>query len=543
MHLQSLNSHVEIALRECQVHYGIVGVIPRQEGPLQVEYSKHVVGTSSFGMSGINAHMLVRARSTTKTKVIYNVNVTSGLCFCVTCISGISHYWHSNRLLSATVQTLVPAAFNKLERLWPLPEIYVLLKTFGGRDNTVAAFEFNLPSSATSFLSDHKIYGRTILSVGTLLDMTMEGSCTLLGVPSMSTLCMQSSSTGVTKQIKSWADTLFCHINIPSGDVKIIGSSTHLTSCVRKLTKLKASGISNQHMVVAKALPPKEHLSSGFAAHPSLLHAIITAQNVPLGNCHSNFSIGTTCAAICIVPNEHPQDGTHIMCMANRQQSSHLRSNTRGNPCIVAQGYKTIKLSQIESQHWQERCLSTSCSPPTLRLSYDAHSLALAKFNMPITSIRWLILCKDDLCIASICTCLDMPLALTTVSLTTTRAAFAYGVHIGDEEDFIQLLRASEADKCLLAQDTFDTEVERHNRGAHGLAALAMLWAYRAFARAQPHYKLCTISITDGLNPVQPLSIFLQGMLHTRDVKCRSLPKAILYSLRFSAPRLNLYMR
>ena len=69
MHLRSLNSHVETALREWQVHHDIMGAMPRQQAPLQVEYSKHVVGTSSFGMSGINAHMLVRAASTTKTQV------------------------------------------------------------------------------------------------------------------------------------------------------------------------------------------------------------------------------------------------------------------------------------------------------------------------------------------------------------------------------------------------------------------------------------------------------------------------------------------
>ena len=55
----------------------IVGVMPRQQAPLQVVCSKHVVGTSSFGMSGINAHMLVRATSFTRTQVTYNVKSSS----------------------------------------------------------------------------------------------------------------------------------------------------------------------------------------------------------------------------------------------------------------------------------------------------------------------------------------------------------------------------------------------------------------------------------------------------------------------------------
>ena len=178
--------------------------------------------------------------------------------------------------------------------------------------------------------------------------------------------------------------------------------------------------------------------------------------------------------------------------------------------------------------------LFTSSTSPTLCLSYNAQSLALAKLGKPIASTKWLILSHDHHYIASICTCLDMPLAVTMVSMSTTCAAYAYGVHIGNEEDFLQLLWASEADKCLLVHDTFDTEVDRCTRGAHALAALAMLWAYRAFARAQPRYKICTISITDGMNAAQPLSIFPQGMSHTH---CLALRFANPYSSRCSAPK------
>ena len=77
MHLQRLNSHVATAIREWQAHHDIVGVMPRQQAPLPVVCPKHVMGTSSFGMSGINAHMLVRAASITRTQVTYNVKSSS----------------------------------------------------------------------------------------------------------------------------------------------------------------------------------------------------------------------------------------------------------------------------------------------------------------------------------------------------------------------------------------------------------------------------------------------------------------------------------
>ena len=430
----------------------------------------------------------------------------------------------------------------------------------------MAMFEFALPTSATSFLLEHKIHGQTTLNIGVLLDMTMAGSCTLLGGPSTSTLSMQSSSTGVTKQIDSWTKTLSCQIIIHSGDIKIMSTSTHLTTCIQTLTKSNTSGISNYHfmeamkgewnasriianlamktrlphMVATKAILPKEHRSSGFVAHPTLLHTMMTAQYVYLGHPHRHSSIGTTCAAICIEPYEDPQESTHIVSIANDQELSQLTSGFESNLYSDARGNQTTKISQLKTRHWQERHSLTSSTSPTLCLSYNAQSLALAKLGMRITSTKWLILSQDHLYIASICTCLDIPLAITVVSMSTTCVANAYGVHIGNEEDFLQLLWASEADKCLLVHDTFDTKVERCTRGAHALAALAMLWAYRAFARAQPCYKICTISITDGMNAAQPLSIFPQGMSHTHDVNSPALRSAIQYSSKCSAPKVLL---
>ena len=54
-----------------------------------------------------------------------------------------------------------------------MPKIHVLLSNFDSRDNITAMFEFDLSTSATSFLLEHKVQGQTTLDVGTLLDMTM----------------------------------------------------------------------------------------------------------------------------------------------------------------------------------------------------------------------------------------------------------------------------------------------------------------------------------------------------------------------------------
>ena len=374
----------------------------------------------------------------------------------------------------------------------------------------------------------------------------------------MSTLCMQSMSTGVTKQIGSRTDTLSCRVLIHFGDIKLISSSTHLTICIRKVEHLNTSGVSTHEftkamkgtwkdssistslakttglpqLVVAKASLPRQNSSSGFVAHPVLLHAIVTTQYVCMGYSHRNTTIDATCAAICVEPNNDPQESTHIMSITKQQELSKLKKKFKGNPCIDARGYTLIKISQLGCRHRQERRPSTSFASPTLCLSYNAQPLALAEPSKPIAPVKWLLLSQDNLNVASICACLDMRLAATVVSMSTTCTACAYGVHVGNEEDLLQVLCASEADKCLLVHDTFNAKVGHCNREEHALATLAMLWAYRAFARAQPHYKLCTISITDGMSVAQPLSNFPQGMSYTHDVIILVLLSAVRYSLK-----------
>ena len=63
MHLRSPNSYIDTAMREWQKLHNIIGNMPRQRSPLLANNNEHVAGTSSFGMSGINAHMLLQEAS------------------------------------------------------------------------------------------------------------------------------------------------------------------------------------------------------------------------------------------------------------------------------------------------------------------------------------------------------------------------------------------------------------------------------------------------------------------------------------------------
>ncbi len=61
MHLKNLNVYIEAAMHEWQKQQNITGIMPRQYSSLEMTDVRCCSGTSSFGMSGINSHMLLQA--------------------------------------------------------------------------------------------------------------------------------------------------------------------------------------------------------------------------------------------------------------------------------------------------------------------------------------------------------------------------------------------------------------------------------------------------------------------------------------------------
>jgi acyl transferase domain-containing protein len=59
MHLRTPNVHVAAALDDWRQSGGAAAALPRQEQPSAGGLSGQLAGTSSFGMSGVNAHVLL----------------------------------------------------------------------------------------------------------------------------------------------------------------------------------------------------------------------------------------------------------------------------------------------------------------------------------------------------------------------------------------------------------------------------------------------------------------------------------------------------
>ncbi len=62
MHLRSINPHVSAAATDWQLRRGLAPSIPRLRGPGATALAAGaLVGTSSFGISGVNGHLIIAA--------------------------------------------------------------------------------------------------------------------------------------------------------------------------------------------------------------------------------------------------------------------------------------------------------------------------------------------------------------------------------------------------------------------------------------------------------------------------------------------------
>lgn len=58
-HLREMNPHVMAALGDWKKHHVLSAYLPRQQSACASSYTPQMAGTSSMGMSGVNAHLLL----------------------------------------------------------------------------------------------------------------------------------------------------------------------------------------------------------------------------------------------------------------------------------------------------------------------------------------------------------------------------------------------------------------------------------------------------------------------------------------------------
>ena len=138
MHLHSTNTYVEGALGDWKSEHRLAAAVPRQASS-GANLSGALAGTSSFGMSGVNAHAIVSS----------SANVGLGI------------------VKPASLQTT---------RLWPLPVFSTLLARVAIPTTTSdALFECHLQQANLAYIWEQSVAGKPTLSFAAVLELAAAG--------------------------------------------------------------------------------------------------------------------------------------------------------------------------------------------------------------------------------------------------------------------------------------------------------------------------------------------------------------------------------
>jgi hypothetical protein len=145
MHLNSVNAYIEAALTDWQMNGQLAASMPRQRRAAQ--HGATIAGTSSFGMSGVNAHVLLKSPDA--------------------------------QLLQQAVNGANDKVLLRCQQMWPLPmQHIVLLRAIASLAKRQALFHCALSRPSVHWLWGHAAKTKQSLPVAAVLEiMTAASSC------------------------------------------------------------------------------------------------------------------------------------------------------------------------------------------------------------------------------------------------------------------------------------------------------------------------------------------------------------------------------
>lgn len=209
MHLRDINPYVTSALADWTRQRGgrnAGAAAPRQRGPAPIlaGRSSMLTGTSSFGMSGVNAHAIFASAAAT-----------------------------SRQTTSGTDSHSLPLAW-KLQRMFTLAPAHALVKaTFfpvGGRGT--AQFTCELSDASLTYLWDHQVNGTSCLPPAALLEMVAGARLVVLGDGATPRACIADSaiSAGLALESTKVAVSIDCQVELATGAVQVAAGNRLLCS-------------------------------------------------------------------------------------------------------------------------------------------------------------------------------------------------------------------------------------------------------------------------------------------------------------------------
>ena len=412
-------------------------------------------------------------------------------------------------------------------RLWPLPDPYAFIYCFSNAYHDIASFVASVSTIARPFLRDHKVQGQCILHASALLEILQDAANTLFAPSTDDLQVLEGIATGTPMEIDQQSTTISCTIDIALGIASAFGASTEhlfarIRGCIGALArecKIRA-GLTFLHKgnlarrpakaVFAEAIHFRE--SSECITRLPRMQAPMVVLHVASALMHNSaFSTIATCAAV-VLKSATGEASTH--CTGLPSASTEYKHPYQDLKCTSIHGPFFIHFLEVhlrlENKVPQERRAS-----PTLQLRWQPTDEIVQAENhtASMPPRKWLILSDGPCSVGGLCCSIDMPIIATISSFGGDAILNFLGIHLNNEEDLLHLLSTIKADNCLLIKNRQKDKIEDVKR----FSALAMLWVFRAYARASPSYKINLVTSQNHRECALPKSMLCQGisLIHT----------------------------
>jgi hypothetical protein len=195
MHLRTLNPYVEAALGDWaraagKAAHSSTALLPRQLFGMAQQAQHLTAGTSSFGMSGVNAHALISA----------------------------------GNLLAASSHRQEMEGVLQRQRYWPLPTLSSLLHCMVGAAGSDVRFACSLNRASLAFCWQHAVMETFSAPAAVLLEI-MSAAGDMLAVAATHTMALCAATISSTILMHSDAVQLECSVDFRRGILKIHDSA------------------------------------------------------------------------------------------------------------------------------------------------------------------------------------------------------------------------------------------------------------------------------------------------------------------------------
>ena len=486
MHLRSMNPYVVAALGDWQKSSGLAAAIPRQQQA--APQAARLAGTSSFGMSGVNAHVIVAAPA------------------------------------EQALRTEAAGAANKQllrsQRLWPLPAVHPMLLSALAVPQQTAMFSCALSQPALSYPWQQQTMGRPVLPAAAILELLAAAGRCLSEDAAAPAVANAALAAPMHCELTAVAT---CSIQLSSGAVQLeAGGQTSAAASLlwaapaglavaapapasHALSKLLAAQLAaaapQQGSSLASVVAPADLPTHAYCCHPALTQAAISLD--PLAQALLGCQLympAATAATTSSLPGAATAGSSSLALVASSGAAACQVHGLLAKP-LVAMLAERVAMP-THSPAWQLMWQPAEFAPAQQ-----------PKAGIIISTQPWPL---SSLCSVAASEGGELPLvALNAVWSTNTDAASSAAnpaqpfpeLSFGTEAHLELLLRASEARHCLFVQSP----------GAP-MNTAAALATYRAVARSaeEPHLSLVTYSQQDVGSfaaSVEPSIALLQGRL------------------------------